>query len=229
MVFKRRLLGIGICLMVLFTASFSMVACSSVSSYNVNLKYEPTKTNPKPDVSLNKVVFTIGEFNDLRKIDNKYIVGKVIDSGSKEIPVLTIQKQPSLAVANAIKDAFFRSGLTVAGDVPKWDLQGKNIKKEWGRIIIGGNIQQLEVVIKEGLTTKAYDARVNLRVMVGDVKKSQIFYIPTYESTNTLTDITVSDEKAQKIVNGVISTVIDRLMSDNDLWSKVADIIKKDP
>ncbi|MCX8110311.1 MAG: YajG family lipoprotein [Syntrophorhabdaceae bacterium] len=197
--------------------------------YNVNLNYEPTKQATKPEINLSKVVFTVAEFNDLRNMENKSVVGKVIESKSKETPIISLEKKPSYAFASAFKDALFRSGLTVAGDIPSWDNKEGSIKKEWGRIIIGGNINELELVVKDGIATKSYEAKVNVRIMVGDVKKSEIFYIPTYESANTITDITFSEEKAQRNLNAVISTVIDRLIADKELWKKIGDNIKNDP
>jgi len=219
----------GYLILALLFISLMCVSCSSVSSYNVNIKYEPTKAVSRPDSDLSKVVFTVAEFNDSRKIDNRYIIGRVVDTKDREIPVITIQQEPSSSIAHALRDALYKANLTVAGDIPKWDLQEKGIKKEWGRIVIGGNIQQLEGVVKEGLTTKAYEAKANIKLMVGDVKKAQIFYIPTYESANTWTDISVSDEKIQKILNSVITTIIDRVISYKELWGKLSEIVKKDP
>lgn len=205
------------------------LSCSSVSVYNVNLNYEPTRQASKPDINLNRIVFTVAEFNDLRNMENKSIVGKVVESKGREIPIVSLEKRPSYAFAGAVKDAFFRSGLTVAGEIPKWDNREDSIEKKWGRIIIGGNIQELELIVKDGIATKSYEAKANVKIMIGDVKKSRIFYIPTYESANTVTDITFSEEKAQKNINGVISTVIDRLIADKELWNKIMEVVKNDP
>jgi len=195
----------------------------------VNLNYEPTKQAIRPDINLNRVIFTITEFNDLRDMENKNIVGRVVDTKEKEIPIVSLDKRPSYAFASAIKDAFFRAGLTVAGDIPKWDNKEESIKKDWGRIVIGGNINEINLVVKEGIATKTYEAKANVRLMISDTKSSRIFYIPTYESSNTVTDITFSEEKAQRNLNAVISTIIDRMMADKELWNKIAENIKKDP
>jgi len=224
---RDRCLGI-IFIISLALLPFLFASCSTVSVYNVSLNYEPTKQTSKPDADLNRVVFTVTEFNDMRNLDNKNMVGRVIESKGREIPIVSLEKKPSYAFANAVKDALFKAGFTVAGDIPKWDNKEESIKKEWGRIVIGGNINELELVVKEGIATKTYETKANVKIMIGDVKRSSIFYIPTYESANTVTDITFSEEKAQKNLNTVISIVIDRLMADKDLWNKVLEVIKKD-
>ncbi len=219
----------NIFIILLTLVALLFTACSSVSVYNVSLNYEPTKQATKPDITLNRVIFIVTEFNDLRDIENKNIVGKVVDTKGKEIPIVSLDKRPSYAFANSLKDVLFRSGLTVAGDIPKWDNKEGSIKKDWGRIVIGGNINEINLVVKDGIATKTYEAKANVRIMVGDTKSLKVFYIPTYESANTVTDITFSEEKAQRNLNAVISTVIDRMMADKELWNKIAENIKKDP
>ncbi|MCX7966302.1 MAG: hypothetical protein N2596_06730, partial [Syntrophorhabdaceae bacterium] len=85
-------------------------SCATVSVYNIDLKYEPTKQATKPHVAPDRILFTITEFKDLRKTDNEIIIGKVVDTKGKEIPIASLTQRPAQAIPKAFKDALLRVG-----------------------------------------------------------------------------------------------------------------------
>lgn len=217
MLLKNRFLKkISIFCLCLFASS-----CATVSVYNIDLRYEPTKHITKSDINIEKITFTITSFNDLREVENRIIIGKVIDSKGKEVPIATIKEKPAHAVTLAFRDAFYKAGLSISDIIPQWDLKEGSLKSEWGSIVIGGEVFKLEILVKDGIAMKHYETNIKLRLTIGDSRTSKIFYIPSYEATNRVTDITFSEEKAQKYLNSSLSALIERIISDYELWNKI--------
>ena len=95
---------------------------------------------------LQKHSITITMFTDARTIDNKAVIGERVAGNGRDIVARCAQGEPSAAVAGALRDFLIRAGYPVTGEIPAWDLQENSINKSWGALVIGGRVEELEVI-----------------------------------------------------------------------------------
>ncbi len=191
--------------------------CVTPEIYHVAIRYEPGNPPAKvsPDVQKRLIVVTM--FLDRRDIDDPVKIGQVLRPGGKKVHVLPEHMLPCESVTESVTDFFRRLSCSVAGNHPSWDLQEATIDPSWGDIIIGGTIEQMEIICDDSSyfsPVKEFKARVRLAVTIADGKDKRILYRTQAEATNTLRDISFSQEKMEKQINSALSEVIEKLFAD---------------
>ncbi len=191
--------------------------------YSVDMNYTPTgamRSFAKVD---QPVPITVAAFVDARKVDDKMQIGRVVKSNDIVVPILPRFMNPSQAVTAPFKEFFRRAGYRVSADSPLWDLKEESIRKEWGTILIGGSIDELEVLCRESVTIKKYTAKVKLTVLFADARSGKIFYKVTTGSSSSLDHLLFSEAKLEEQINSALSDAIEKIFEGKEL----AEIIRK--
>ena len=205
-----------------------LVGCAP-SLYSVDMKYVPTRTFPKAKGVTQPIALTVAAFQDMRKIEDNMLIGRVIKSNGKQIPVLPRFVRPSKAVTEPIKEFLRQAGYRVATESPAWDLQEASINKGWGTILVGGSIDDLDVVCQESLTVMKYTAKVKLTIYFADTLKGKIFHTVTMDSSASLDHVLFSEERLEQQINTALSDAIEKMFEGRDITNIINEGAKQNP
>ena len=215
-----RSVGIFVCLFLLV----SMAGCAP-KLYNVNMRYEPTKVIRPALTDGRKYSLTVALFIDQRKMEDTIMIGRVIQSNGTPIPILPRYVKPTDAVASALRELLFKAGYAVSPDRPAWDLSENAILPQWGTLLVGGTIDDLDVTCVETLTMKRYSAKARITLFFADVQKKRIFYRVTSESSSSLDHIIFSEEKLESQINGVLSDAMEKAIEGRETGRQIREAL----
>lgn len=204
-----------------------LAGCSRTSPYIIDIRYESTKTPVPADVAMKNRIMAVANFNDVRKIDDTKKVGYVLKPDGKQVLVFPDKVIAADAVTVGVRDFFYRSGYTVAGPHPAWDLKEATIGDGWGDVVIGGDINKLQVVCDDSQTlspVRTYTAVVNLEIVVANGKTKKILYKTSAEGSSSLKDVSSSVDKLQSQLNGALTDVIERLFTSGEFRDELKKI-----
>jgi len=202
-------------------------ACSP-ALYHVNLKYEPTGKFMKTEQAGPDFPITVAMVNDIRKVDDKLVLGRVTTVQGDLIPIFPNSNKVNEAVTRSIRDYLAKLGYKISNDIPVWDLKEETISKDWGRILIGGNIDDLEIVCKKSFPVKTYQAKVQLSFVFANVSDRRIFYRSSVESNSSLKDVSFSEELLQTQINAVLSDALEKMFNDPKVKKVIEEAAKID-
>ena len=214
--------GMLVCLLLLV----SVMGCAP-KLYNVNMRYQPTKVIPPALTDGRKYSLTVASFIDRRKMEDTILIGRVIQADGTPIPILPRYVKPTDAVASALRELMFKAGYTVSPDKPAWDLSENAIRPEWGTLLVGGTIDELDVTCVETFTMKRYSAKARVTLWFADVQKKRIFYRVTSESNSSLDHIIFSEEKLENEINGVLSSAMEKALEGPETGRQIREALKK--
>lgn len=191
--------------------------------YSVDMKYVPTKSIDEMKGSGKKIKITVAAFEDIRTISDTTLVGRVIKSDRQIIPVLPKYVKPPVAVASAVKDILLKAGYQVVPDIPRWDLKEESIRNEWAPILVGGSIDELEVICEDKVTIKKYRAQAKITVFLANTETRKVFYKVSARSSVSLEHILFSEERLEEQINTALSDAIDKIFEGNEIAAKILD------
>lgn len=204
----------------LLLLAINLIACAP-SLYSINMKYEPTAGLRPADGAKGKFLVTVATFEDSRKIPDKMKIGQVTKVDGGKIPVFPKYVKPKEAVTAGMKEYLGKAGFTISGEKPAWDLKADSLRKEWGDLVIGGTIEDLNVSCEDLMPSKKYRAKAKLTVYFADVKKKWIFYKTTAESSSSLDHVLFSEQRLENQMNGVLSDVIEKIFEGGEAERKI--------
>ena len=172
-----------------------------------------------------KYSLTVALFIDRRKMEDTILIGRVIQSNGTPIPILPKYVKPTDAVASALRELLFKAGYAVSPDRPAWDLSENAILPEWGTLLVGGTIDDLDVTCVETLTMKRYSAKARVTLFFADVQKKRIFYRVTSESSSSLDHIIFSEEKLESQINGVLSDAMEKAIEGRETGRQIREAL----
>ncbi len=203
----------------------SVMGCTP-KVYNVNMRYQPTKVIRPAVTDGRKFSLTVAAFIDRRKMDDTLLIGRVIHSDGSSIPVLPSYVKAPDAVAAALRQLLIQSGYGVSPERVVWDLQESTIRPDWGRILVGGAIEELDVTCLDKIPRKHYSAKARVTLVFADVQKKRIFYRITSESSSTLDHIIFSEEKLESQINGVLSEAMEKAVEGPETVKQIREALK---
>lgn len=194
--------------------------------YHVDLKYQPTEKflklqNVGPDF-----LITVAMFNDVRKIDDKLKLGMVIIDYGSAIPIFPKYLKVPDAVTMNIRDYLFKSGYRISNDIPSWDLMEKTINKGWGKILIGGNINELTINCNDSFPVQTCQSKVNLTFTFVDVPKKRVIYHSSVESSAFLKDVFFSESVLETQINSAFSDALEKMFNDPEMKKQIDNTVK---
>ena len=225
---KKRVIYISgiICkTILLICVSVGLTACSP-AVYHVNLKYEPSGKFLNMGKSQPDFLITVAMFNDIRKVDDRLVLGRVTTVGGEVIPIFPRYHKVTEAVTTSIRDYLSKSGYKISNYKPGWDLKEETISKDWGRILIGGNIDDLEIVCENSFPVKTYQAKIKLTFVFANVPDKRIFYRSSMETSNSLKDISFSEELLETQINAVLSDALEGMFNDPKMKKTIEETAK---
>ncbi len=196
-------------ILALVVLSFS--ACAP-SMYSVDVKYAPEKP-PKAGKETWKVNVTVASFNDERGTKEPLALGKVNKLDGTSAPILPKERKIPFAVTQGIRDYLFDRGFSLSGALPSWDLREQTIGKDWGDLLVGGNIVKMEIEATDNVFVNTYRAKVELGVALADVKKGRIIYETTVTSDVSLDYAFISEKKLEELINTALHDALDRIFT----------------
>ena len=125
------------------------------------------------------------------------------------------------------RELLFKSGYTISPGRPAWDLNEAAIRPEWGTILIGGTIDDLDVTCLDNLTMKRYSAKVRVTLVFADVRNKRIFYKVTSESSSSLDHIVFSEEKLESQINGALSDAMEKAIEVQETGRQIREAFKQ--
>lgn len=218
----RRATGAAVfCLCLLFLAS----GCAP-KLYSVDMRYQPTKVvAPAPDDG-RKYSLTVASFLDRRQLDDQLLLGRVIKADKSSIPILPKYVKAADAVAAALRELLFKAGYSVSPDKPAWDLREETIRPEWGTILVGGAIEELDVTCLDAIPRKRYTAKARLTFVFADVQNKRIFYRVSSESSSSLDHVLFSEERLESQINGVLSEALEKAGEAQEIGRRIREALK---
>lgn len=199
-----------------------LFSCSQVTRYSVNLKYQPPESPPVDSEKIGQLVFTVAQFNDLRQVDEKKVIGAVVKSEGNEIPVFPKYRMPSEAVSDAVRNFMGGAGYRVSKEMPPWNLKDDEIRKEWGDVVIGGNIDEFKVTCLKKMPIREYMATVKLTVIFADVAEGKTKLTVTVESSPSLEHIRFSEEKIEEVITDALTAAINKIFENRKIQEMAA-------
>jgi hypothetical protein len=213
--------GMLVCLLLLVSA----VGCAP-KLYNVNMHYQPTKAIQPVATDGREFGLTVASFLDNRKMADTLLIGRVVKSDDSVIPILPKYAKAADAVASALRELLIQSGYGVSLQKVVWDLQENTIQPEWGTILVGGAIEELDVTCLDTFPMKQYSAKTRVTLVFADVQKKRIFSRVTSESSSSLEHIIFSEEKLESQINGVLSEAMEKAIEGPETGRQIREALK---
>ena len=199
----------------------ALMSCAMSGYYRLNVQYVQQKAPLAADAGMQQYVITATQFNDERSVLDKSVIGKRVQADSSELKAVSQTAPPTELVGIAIKEAFQKNGYTVFGGTPDWDGTERTLQKEWGNLVVGGFIEELDVTSTTGFLSAEYDTKVKLRVVFADVAHKRILYTTTLDSASSYKHFYFSQSRMEQEINNALSIAIEKMFDNN----KVDEII----
>ncbi|MBN2438441.1 MAG: hypothetical protein JXL20_07535 [Deltaproteobacteria bacterium] len=213
--------GMFFCLLLLVSA----MGCAP-KLYNVDMRYQPTKAISPAVTDGRKYSLTVASFLDNRKMEDTLLIGRVVKSDGSFIPILPKYVKAVDAVAAALRELLIQSGYGVSPEKALWDLQENTIRPEWGTILVGGAIEELDVTCLDTIPRKRYTAKTRVTLVFADVQKKRIFYRVTSESSSTLDHVIFSEEKLESQINSALSEAMEKAIEGSETGRQIREALK---
>ena len=170
----------------LLVSIFSFSGCAGPSLYSVNMYYDAYQAAIpaylKADKTSNAII-SIAEFTDTRQIDDRLVIGHVVEKDGMKNLVFPKNVKATKAISNGIKEYLRKAGYKVSDKIEQWDLKEETIPKEDFKILIGGNIDELEISCRRDFPTNTYTTNMKLTIVFADMAKGKILYQSKVESS----------------------------------------------
>jgi len=193
--------------------------------YSVNMNYDAGKANIpaylKNDDKGRNAAIAITEFVDIRKVDDQMVIGRVVEKNGMKTLVLPKYIKPTKAVASGINRYLSKAGYKISGDAGPWDLKEETIPKINSKLIIGGNIEELELICRKGFPTDSYKAIMKLTLVFADPAKGKILYRSSVESNTLLEHISFSEARLEEQINVAMGDAIEKVFEDRNVAQKI--------
>jgi hypothetical protein len=193
-----------------------LVSCTPVTRYSVTMTSDPVRNVIPAGEEIKGIPLTIALFNDARTIADKTTVGQVMKSGNDPIPVVSANIKPASVVTAGVKSYMVRAGYTISSISPTWDLKPASISSDWGQFLLGGSMDQMEIICEKSAMKANYRTRVVLSIYLADVKKASIIHTYTVKGDSSREDVNLTDEDIRKHltveINNAVTDAIEKLI-----------------
>jgi uncharacterized lipoprotein YajG len=214
-------------LLMICCLALSLGACAPPGLYSVDLLYISPEKTSVADKKTKNLSITVAQFNDVRTVNDKRIIGKVVKSDGMKIPILPKHHMPADAVTRAVRHYLNSEGYRVSSRTPVWNLSDDTIESGWGTMVIGGNIHEFELICLKEMPIRKYKASVKLSVIFADVAKKKMKFKVNVESSPFLEHIRFTEGKMTEVINDALSAAINRIFENREVHQKIKEIAEK--
>ena len=220
-----------IAMVVLIAFGLGMTDCATAAGYhyNADMRYEAAQAvipvDLKAEGKARNAVITVAEFNDTRKLDDKKEIGRVRERDDSRNPIFPKDVMPTKAVADGIKAYLKKAGYKVADPIVQWDLKEGTMPKGKGKIIIGGNIEELEVTCWRGVFSNDYKSNLKMTIVFADLAKGKIIYKSKVESSSSKTDVSFSEKQLGGQLSAALGDAIEKVFKEKAVAQKLKEVL----
>jgi hypothetical protein len=202
-------------------------SCAPPGLYSIDLLYISPEKTSLSDEKLKNLSITVAQFNDVRPVKDKRIIGNVFKPDSVKIPILPKHHMPADVVTRAVKHYLNSMGYSVSNHMPPWNLSDDTIENGWGDIVIGGSIHEFELTCLKEMPIRKYKARVKLSVVFADVAKKKTKFKVNVESSPSLEHIRFTEGKMTEVMNDALAAAINRIFENREVHQKIKEIAEE--
>jgi hypothetical protein len=215
--------------LVLIVCVCSIFGCIANSLYSVNLRCDVANAViPSYLIADQKVqgkTISVAEFTDTRKIEDPLVIGRVVERDGMKILVLPKYTKPTQALAQGIKEYLGKAGYKVTAKIGKWDLKEENLPKIDSRILVGGNIEEMEITCRRGFPTNSYKTTIKLNIILADLATSKIIYKRTVESISSQEHVSFSEERLGDQASIALGDAIEKVFAEKAVAQKIMEVM----
>ena len=213
----------------LLISIFSFLGCAGPRSlYSVNMYYDADQAAIpaylKADKASNAII-SIAEFTDTRRMNDRLVIGHVVEKDGMKNLVLPKNVKATKAISKGIKEYLRMAGYKVSDKIMQWDLKEATMPKEDFKIIIGGNIDELEISCRRNFPTNTYATNMKLNIVFADMTKGKILYQSKVESSYTKEYFWFSEENLGEQAGIALGDAIEKLFEDKVVAQKLKEAI----
>ena len=215
--------------LVMIVCAFSILSCVANSLYSVNLRYDAANAViPQYLIADQKIqgkTVSVSEFTDTRKMEDRLVIGRVVEKNGMKILVLPQYTKPTQALAQGVKEYFKKAGYKVTAKLEKWDLNEENLPKINSRILVGGNIEEMEITCRRGFPTNSYKTTIKLKIIIADLAKNKIIHKSSVESIISQEHVSFSEERLGEQASTALGDSIEKVFEEKAVALKIKEIL----
>jgi len=214
---------------VLIVCAYGISSCAANSLYSVDMRYDAVSAViPAYLIADSKAqgkTVAVAEFTDTRQMDDRLVIGRVAEKDGMKTLVFPKHKKANQAIAQGIKEYLGKAGYKVTAKIQKWDLSEENMPKISSRILVGGNIEELEITCRRGFPTNSYKATIKLNIIIADLASGKIIYKRTVESVSSQEHVSFSEERLGDQASIALSDAIEKVFEEKALAQKIMEVL----
>lgn len=177
------------------------LSCAGVSTHYLDLAYKPQFGSE----AAKKGSVTVALLRDKRLVAETWVVGLKDKKAS-----LALKDDPPAVVAQAFRAYFESRGYSVNRVDEAWDGSVESLKPQWRGMVVGGDIENLDINVTSTLATTEYVCVVKLNVIMADPKTKTILHQERVETTSSYVSVFFSRDKAQEILNAALASAMEK-------------------
>ena len=212
----------------LLISILGFLSCAGTGLYSVNMYYDADQASIPAYLKADKsssTIISVAEFIDTRRMDDRLVIGHVVEKDGMKNLVLPKNVQVTKAISRGIKEYLRKAGYKVSDKILQWDLKEETIPKEDFKIIIGGNIDELEISCRRAFPTNTYATNMKLNIIFADMAKGKILYQSKVESSYTKEYFWFSEENLGEQAGIALGDAIEKLFEDKVVAQKLKEAL----
>jgi hypothetical protein len=179
----------------------------------------------KADEKTSNAAVSVAEFTDTRKMDDKLVVGRVVEDDGTKVPVFPKNVTATKSISNGIKRYLRKAGYNVAYKTEQWDLREESIPLGDSKVLIGGNIEELEITCRKNFPSTSYKNNITLNIVFADMAKGKILYKTRVESSYVQEHVLFSENILGEQADIVLADAIEKLFEDKAVAQKLKEAL----
>ncbi len=192
----------------LYTILLLTLASCAASRYPIDLSYRSTSTMEAGV----KGKVTVALFNDRRDVADKRVIG--MKDG--ETRFVSLIEGPAPQISDAFRAYLESRGYAVVVVNEAWDGTPQSLRPEWGDMIVGGDIEGLNVTVRSAFPKTEYRCLVKLNVIIADPKTKTILQRERVESSLSYETVYFSRDKAEELINSALADAMEKALDKID-------------
>jgi hypothetical protein len=172
-------------------------------------------------------IISVAEFTDTRQMEDRLVIGRVTESDGARVLLLPKNVKATKAVSNGIKEYLRKAGYKVPNKIEQWDLKEQNIPQGVANILIGGDIEELEISCLKGFPTNSCKTNIKLKIVFADMTKGKILYESKVETNYSKEDILFSEEALGEQAGIALGDAIEKLFAEKAVAQKLKEAVAR--
>jgi hypothetical protein len=213
----------------LLVLAFCFSGCAASGLYSVNMYYDAKQAvipyYLKADYKTSNVAISLAEFTDSRRMDDRLVIGHVVEQNGTKVLVFPKKIKATKAISGGIEKYLKKAGYKVNDRTEQWDLKEETIPQASGKVIIGGNIEELEIFCQRGLPINSYNAHIKFTFVIADAEKRKILYQKRMETSYSQEHVLFSEEHLADLAGIVMGDAIEKLFEERIVAQKLKEAV----